>query len=144
MQFSYTMGAAAASLAVGFSVSWTAGDIVIGDELRPPAISVHEITIRADGSTYYDRTALEGEWIAWSGQIFGEDGSVHCRGGGLSQYFNDGNPLGARDVDWLLGDDCAEGLTEGMRWVFTWVPMDSALGEVRFPPDGYGRVIAAD
>lgn len=116
-----------------------------------PAIAVHDIQIYDDGSTLYDRTPVEGAWMAWSGQIFkegldvpSENRAIHCRGGDLNQYFNSENPLESKDVDWLVGDDCADGLQAGMTYRFSWTPVDDDFSPVFFPAHGYGVVLPAD
>lgn len=108
---------------------------------RPPALVVHDISIFADGSTNYDRTPVEGAWIAWSGQIFKQDGTLHCRGGDLFQYFGKDNPRDTKDVNWLVGPDCLDGLEVGMRYVFTWTPLGSDLSPVRYPASGFEAVL---
>lgn len=134
-----TMIGGAAAVAFGFATTYTAMDF--GEVEKPPAIEVRDIRIWSDGSTNYDRETEDGVWLAWSGQIFKADGSLHCRGGGTSQYFDDANPLAAKDVGWLVDASCSEGLTEGMTWVFTWTPLDSDYGIVRYPAEGYGAVL---
>ena len=110
----------------------------------PPAININEITIRADGTTVYDREILApGVWQAWSGTIFDVDGIVHCRGGDLAQYHGPLPDNTAYDADWLVGDDCS-GLTPGMQFAFTWTPIGPDYAPVRYPETGYGLVTAAD
>lgn len=118
-------------------------DIVLPDAHIDPAITVKNIRVHADGATFYDRDTKDGAWIAWSGQIFKDNGNLHCRGGGTSQYFDDDNPLGSKDVAWLVAPDCVDGLQEGMTWVFTWTPLNSEYGAVRYPAEGYGVVLPA-
>lgn len=118
-------------------------DLIIPEPYVAPAITVEEIRIHEDGATFYDRDTKDGAWIAWSGQIFKGDGDLLCRGGGTSQYFDDDNPLGGKDVGWLVSPDCYDGLQVGMKWVFTWTPLDSDYGAVRYPAEGYGVVLPA-
>lgn len=136
----FTVCASIVSGFLGFSAVWTTGDFLSPSDDSPPAIVVHDITIRVDGSTNYDRDAVEGSWSAWSGQIFGHNKDVHCSGGDLSQYFHDQNPLDRHDVDWLIGDECMDGLVAGMTYVFTWTPLGDDLAPVRYPATGYGVV----
>ena len=134
-------------LAVGIAglSAITAGllDFALPTPELTPAITVEEIRIHVDGSTFYDRHTKDGAWIAWSGQIFKDNGDLLCRGGGTSQYFDDDNPLGGKDVGWLVSPDCYDGLQVGMKWVFTWTPLDSDYGAVRYPAEGYGVVLPA-
>ena len=105
-----------------------------------PAIVVSDISIYADGATNYDRHTVDGEQIAWSGQILTADGKPHCRGNGFEQYFNDENPLDTKDVNWLVSPDCIDGLEQNMLFAFTWYPLNPELAPVRYPAIGYGVV----
>jgi len=118
-------------------------DVVLPAPNVDPAITVSEIRIHENGATFYDRDTKDGAWIAWSGQIFKDNGDLLCRGGGTSQYFDDDNPLGGKDVGWLVSPDCYDGLEEGMKWVFTWTPLNSNYGAVRYPSEGFGVVLPA-
>lgn len=129
---------------VGLGVAAISGflTIVLGALIpkSPPVISVNSIEIFSDGTTTYDRTTKDGKWIAWSGQLFDGDVLV-CRGGDLSQYFQDSNPLDTQDIWWLISADCPMP-EEGMTYVFNWTPLDPAYSPVRYPAHGLGVVKA--
>lgn len=133
---------------LGFSMTWTVADIVAVPFAEPaPAMTVNEIVIREDGSMVYDRTVhVTGVWQAWSGQIFDDRGvrKVHCRGGELSQYFGPVDDPESKDVDWLVGGNCIEGLEAGMTFVFTWTPIGDDYAPIRYPEEGYGVVQPAN
>ena len=117
-------------------------DLVLPEPLSPePTIKIADIRLYADEAVFYDRDTADGTWIAWSGQVFDEDGGLHCRGGDTNQYFDDGNPLWSKDIAWMIGESCLEGWREGLRYVFTWTPLDSDFAAVRFPEVGYGIVL---
>lgn len=138
----FTLAAVVGAPLFGFAVMWTGLDIA--EDPAPPAIEVHQIEIWDDESTFYDRKTQEGKWLAWSGQVFSEDlGEVICRGGGTNQYYDDANPLGTKDVSWLVDSGCSGKIAEGQKWVFTWTPLDSDYAPVRYPAEGYGVVKSA-
>lgn len=127
---------------IGFSLTYTALDI--SDPDGPPAIVVSDIRVWSDETAFYDRRTEDGEWLAWSGQILSPDGTtLICRGGGTSQYFGDGNPLGSKDVNWLVSEDCRGKIEAGQRFVFSWTPLNSDFESVRFPAEGFGTVLDA-
>lgn len=113
-------------------------DLVIPEPQLEPTITVNSIRIWEDGTTFYDRETKEGTWNAWSGTILKHDyKSKHCNGGDSNQYFNEDNPLGSEGVDWLVGDDCKEGLEVGMPFSFSWVSVGGKYATVTYPPEGY-------
>ena len=142
----FSLAVVAGMGAVGFAASWTVQDIAFPPSSSlPPAIQINDITIRADGTTIYDRTILSGAgikpWMAWSGQILTADGeAIHCSGGDLAQYSGPLLDPSAFDVDWLVGDMCMDGLEVGMKFAFTWTPIGPDYAPVRFPAVGYGTV----